>query len=513
MLEALATIARDHAIKTFDAYVLSDNDKMMRVFLDSGFEIRRRLDGGVFHVSLSLDRTTSYEARAAERSQSAATASMKAFFEPRSVAVVGANRERGQIGSEILHNLIAGGFTGKLFAVHPCASAIDGVPAWPTLTSIPDDIDLAVISVAAERVTAVVDDCIAKRVKAVVVISAGFGETDAAGRAREQALLEKVRAAGIRLVGPNCMGIINTNPSVRLNATFSPVAPPEGRVAFSTQSGALGLAILDYCRKLNLGISTFVSVGNKANVSGNDLIQYWAEDPRTDVILFYLESFGNPRRFGQIARRIARQKPIVAVKAGRSRAGARAASSHTGALAVSDTVVDALFRQAGIIRTGTLEELFDVATFLAHQPLPKGSRVGILTNAGGPGILAADACEANGLHLASLSEATIGELRRLLPPAASVGNPLDMLASASAEQYRRATQLLLGDEHLNSLLVIFIPPLVTKPDDVARAIVEGAAGTIERPSPEGEGFRAPRRLKSTCAARTLRAQEVRPRAS
>ena len=477
MLEVLARIAREHHIRAFDAYVLYDNRRMMQVFLDSGFDVERRLDGGLFHVAFSLEPTPQYEAKAAERSQSAATASMKGFFEPRAVVVVGANRERGRIGSEILHNLVAGGFTGRLFVVHPTASSIDGIPAYPRVTNIPGQVDLAVVCVPCTGVSSVVDDCIAKGVKALVIISAGFGETGPSGRALEQDILRKVRTAGIRMIGPNCMGIINTDPAIRLNATFSPVTPTEGRVAFSTQSGALGLAILDYVRQLNLGISTFVSVGNKADVSGNDLIQYWADDPRTDVILLYLESFGNPRRFAQIARRVAERKPIVAVKSGRSRAGARAASSHTGALAASDAVVDALFRQAGVIRTATLEELFDVAALLAHQPLPEGRRVAVLSNAGGPAILAADACEAQGLELASLSDIASAALRKFLPAAASVRNPVDMLASATAAQYRRATRVLLNDKTVDSLLVIFIPPLVTRPDEVARAIAEGAAGT------------------------------------
>ena len=273
----------------------------------------------------------------------------------------------------------------------------------------------------AAQVLGCVEDCLAKGVPALCVISAGFGEAGGDGLQREQALIERIRSAGCRLVGPNCMGLLNTDPAIRLNATFSPVYPPAGSVAMSTQSGALGLAILDYARRLNIGISSFVSVGNKADVSGNDLIQYWAEDPRTTVILLYLESFGNPRKFGDIARRVGRTKPIVAVKAGRSRAGARAASSHTGALAATDTIVDALFHQAGVIRTNTLEELFDVAALLAHQPIPRGRRVAILTNAGGPGILAADACEANGLDLVPLGDRTRAELRSFLPAAASVG--------------------------------------------------------------------------------------------
>jgi acetyl coenzyme A synthetase (ADP forming)-like protein len=473
MLEVLADIARDHRIHTFDAYVLYDNERMMRVFLDSGFEVQRRLDGGVIHVFLSLERTPTYEDKAARRSHVAATASMKHFFEPRTVALVGANRTRGKIGSEILHNLLDGGFTGRLVAVHPSAASVEGIPAYSRVTSVPGDVDLAVICVPCTQVNAVVDDCIAKGVKALVVISAGFGETGATGRGLEREILEKVRRAGIRMIGPNCMGIINTDPKIRLNATFSPIAPIEGRVAMSTQSGALGLAILDYVKQLNLGISTFVSVGNKADVSGNDLLQYWAEDPRTDVILLYLESFGNPRRFAQIARRVAQQKPIVAVKSGRSRAGARAASSHTGALAASDVVVDALFRQAGVIRTTTLEELFDVAALLAHQPLPAGPRVAILSNAGGPAILAADACEAHGMTLAPLSESTVNALREILPSAAGLGNPVDMLAAATPEHYERATRVLLSDRHVDSLLVIYVPPLVTQPEDVAHAIALG----------------------------------------
>ena len=283
------------------------------------------------------------------------------------------------------------------------------------------------------------------------------------------------------MIGPNCMGIINTDPAVALNGTFSPVYPPEGRIAMSTQSGALGLAILDYARKLNLGISTFVSVGNKADVSSNDLIQYWAEDPRTDVILLYLESFGNPRNFSRIAKRIAASKPIVVVKSGRSRAGARAATSHTGALASTDAVVGALFRHAGIMRTDTLEELFDVANLLAHQPVPRGRRVAILTNAGGPGILAADACEARGLQLPMLADATVAELRSFLPATASVANPVDMIASATPDHYLRSTRALLADEQVDSLIVIFIPPLVTDPEAVAAAIVEGSKDSGGKP--------------------------------
>ena len=402
------------------------------------------------------------------------TGSLRPVFEPRTVAVIGASRHRGSIGAEIFHNLSAGGFTGKALPVNPHAAEVGGVPAYRSVRDVPGHVDLAVVAVPAAAVVDVVDDCIAKRVGAIVVISAGFGETGEQGRTVELALRERVRAAGIRMIGPNCMGVVNTDPAFHLNASFSPTFPPEGQIAFSSQSGALGLAILEYAQQLNLGLSTFASVGNKADVSANDLLEYWEHDERTRVILLYLESFGNPRRFREIAQRVTREKPIVAVKAGRSSSGARAACSHTGALAASDTVVDALFRDSGVIRTETLEELFDVAALLAHQPLPAGRRVAILTNAGGPGILAADACEGFGLAVPPLDPSTVTALREFLPAAASISNPVDMLATASAGDYARAIPLLLHDPGIDSLLTIFIPPLVTNSEDAARAIAAQA---------------------------------------
>ena len=408
-------------------------------------------------------------------------AGLTPFFEPRAVAVIGVSRERNKIGSEILHNLLNTGYSGTLVPIHPTASEIAGLRAYPRVTDVPFDIDLAVIVVPSARVDGVVDDCLAKGVQAICIISAGFGECGEEGRARERLLVEKARAAGCRIIGPNCMGLLNTDPAVALNATFSPFYPPAGNIAMSTQSGALGLAILDYARQLNIGISTFVSVGNKADVSGNDLLQYWENDPRTAVILLYLESFGNPAKFSRLARRISRSKPIVALKSGRSAAGARAAASHTGALASSDTFVDALFRQAGVIRTDTITELFDVATLLARQPIPQGGRVAILTNAGGPGILAADACQAHGLTVGEPTGESSAALRAFLPREASVGNPIDMLAAAPADHYDRALRILLADPNFDSVLVIFIPPLVTNADDVAEAIARAAGDSSTKP--------------------------------
>jgi acetyl coenzyme A synthetase (ADP forming)-like protein len=399
---------------------------------------------------------------------------LRPFFEPKVVAVVGASREPGKIGSEILHNLVATKFAGTVVPVHPTASQILGRQAYPRVSDIPLDVDLAVVVVPAARVDAVVDDCIAKHVPAICIISAGFGECGPEGRARERAIVARARAAGCRVIGPNCMGLLNTDPAVALNATFSPFYPPTGNIAMSTQSGALGLAILDYARKMNIGLSMFASVGNKADVSGNDLLEYWETDPNTSVILLYLESFGNPAKFNQIARRISATKPIVALKSGRSAAGARAATSHTGALASSDRFVDALFHQSGVIRTDTVTELFDVGMMLARQPVPAGRRVAILTNAGGPAILAADACQSHGLTVAALDDATRAALSEFLPVAAGLLNPVDMLATATAEHYERAMRVLLADPNVDSVIVIFIPPMVTHADDVAAAITRAS---------------------------------------
>ena len=279
----------------------------------------------------------------------------------------------------------------------------------------------------------------------------------------------------MRLIGPNCIGIVNTAPDVSLNATFGPSMPPAGRVAFASQSGALGLAAIQQARARGLGISDFISMGNKADISGNDLLQYWESDPQTDVILLYLESFGNPRKFARIARRVGRTKPIVAIKSGRSAAGARATSSHTGALvAASDVTVDALFQQSGVIRADTIDGLFDIAALLATQPLPTGQRVGIVTNVGGPAILCADACEAEGLEVATLADDTKARLRSFLPAEASVANPVDMLAAATADQYRAAIEQVACDPGVDAVIAIFIQPLVTRPEDVARAIASAA---------------------------------------
>jgi acetyl coenzyme A synthetase (ADP forming)-like protein len=407
------------------------------------------------------------------------SAGLDALFRPRSVAVIGASRRRGTIGGEIFHNLISRAFPGAVYPVNPAARVVQSVRAYPSVRDIPDEVDLAVVAVPRDHVLATVRECLEKGVRGLVVVSAGFAETGAEGRALQEEIVRQVRAAGARMVGPNCLGLMNVDPEVELNATFAPTWPPAGNIAFSSQSGALGLAILDHARDLGIGVRQFISVGNKADVSGNDLLEYWERDPETRVILMYLESFGNPRRFLEIAPRVARKKPIIAVKSGRTEAGARAASSHTGSLAGLDVAVDALFWQAGVVRTDTIEELFDLAMLLSTQPIPRGDRVAILTNAGGPGIMASDACESRGLKIPPLASHTVQGLRAFLPAEASVRNPVDMIASASASSYERALRLLIADENVDSVMVLFVPPIVTEATDVATAIRRGAAGATK----------------------------------
>ena len=483
LLCQLAEVAAANGIKVFEADVVAANHAMLHVFRASGFPIEVSANAGQLQVVFPTSFTDDARRQFERRESIASVNALKLFFEPRTVAVIGASRQRATIGGEIFHNLLSYGFKGAVYPVNPSATEIENVRAYSSVEAIPGLVDLAVVVVPAAKVIEVAAACARKGVKALVVISAGFSETGKEGKARQAELMSVCRGAGMRLIGPNCMGIANTNPAVLLDATFAPVVPPRGRVGFSSQSGALGLAIMEFANSLGLGISTFVSVGNKADISGNDLLRYWEADDNTDVILLYLESFGNPKKFSEIARRVGRKKPIAVVKSGRSAAGARATSSHTGALlAASDVTVDALFRQAGVVRTDTLAELFDVASLFANQPLPKGKRVGIITNAGGPAILCADACEARGLEIPVLSETSQSRLRAFLPAGASAANPVDMIASAPAEHYRQALEIVAGDENIDSLIVIFTPPLVTRADDVAKNIV-AAMEHVDRGKP------------------------------
>ncbi|MGQ0613323.1 MAG: acetate--CoA ligase family protein [Planctomycetaceae bacterium] len=402
--------------------------------------------------------------------------SLDALFRPRAVAVIGASRRPGSIGAQVLRNLVEGDFQGKVFPVHPREQVIHSIKCHPSVVAISDPIDLAVVVVPKERVFAVMLQCARKGVGAVVVISAGFRETGPAGAAREARIVRTARRHGMRLVGPNCMGIQNAEADVRLNATFSRSFPRPGPVAFVSQSGAMGEAILAQADRINLGISMFVSMGNRADVSANDLLAYWGKERGIACVLLYLEGFGNPRNFVPIARRVSRTKAIVTVKAGRSAAGARAATSHTGALAGADVAVDAILKDCGVQRVTTVEELFDVALALARLPLPAGNRVAVLTNAGGPAILATDALIASGLAMAPLRASTRRALRRVLVPEASVANPVDMVAGATGEQYRDCLRLLLRDPTVDMIVAIFVPPITHDPVAVARTLFRTARG-------------------------------------
>jgi acetyl coenzyme A synthetase (ADP forming)-like protein len=483
LLGQLAEIAQAVGITTFDASVLSENHRMIGVFRESGFKVSTHASAGVIELEFPTSLRPEAIERFAGREQMAAMAALEHVLVPGSVAVIGASRTRGTIGAELFHNLLSNGFNGPVYPVNPSAPVVQSVVAYPTVLDIPGPVDLALIAVPAAHVVGTARQCAKKGVKSLVVISSGFAESGDEGASRQADLLAVCREAGMRLVGPNCMGVINTAPDVSINATFGPATPPRGRVGFMSQSGALGLAVIDYAKTLGLGLSWFISAGNKADLSGNDVLQYAETDPHTDLVLLYLESFGNPRRFARIARRVARTKPIIAVKSGRSTAGARATSSHTGALlSASDATVDALFRQAGVIRTDTLAELFDVAALMSSQPAPAGKRVAIITNGGGPGILCADACEAEGLVVPPLPDDVVDSLRQFLPSQASVRNPIDMIAAASADDYRRVIQTVAASDSIDAIVVIFIPPLVTEPSDVARAIRD-AAETLPRPIP------------------------------
>ncbi len=413
---------------------MAENHAALTVFAAAGFELARELEAGEVELRFSIVPTEEFRARVEERDHIAVAASLRPFFRPASVAVIGASRRRGSIGGELFRNVLEADFEGVAYPVNVSGDAVAGVRAYRSIEDIPDPVDLAVVCVPGARVLEAAESALRKGVRALCVISAGFAESGAEGRRRQDRLLALVREHGARLVGPNCLGI--AVPPTGLNATFAPRALPPGPIGFSSQSGALGLALLEEAAERRLGFSSFVSIGNKADVSSNDLLEWWEDDPETELILLYLESFGNPRAFGRLARRIARSKPILALKAGSTGAGAKAASSHTAALAGSEAAVDALFHQAGVLRARTLEEFVDAAGLLASQPLPRGRRVAVVTNAGGLGILAADACEASGLTLPDITEGTREALAAVLPREASLANPIDLIGSAGPGHVR-----------------------------------------------------------------------------
>jgi acyl-CoA synthetase (NDP forming)/RimJ/RimL family protein N-acetyltransferase len=453
LLEHLAAAARERHIQRFVAEVLAENGAMLGVFRAAGYHLAREIEEGVFHLEFAIDPTDESVAVARSREQAAEARSVHNLLHPRSVALIGASADPDKVGYAVLGNLLRADFAGPVFPVNAERRSVRGVRAYPSVLDIPDPVDLAVVAVPAEHMDDVMDACLAKGVKALVVISSGFGESGPAGEGAERRLVAEARAHGMRVVGPNALGVVNTDPAVRLNATLAPVLPGRGRTGFFSQSGALGTAILADAKSRGLGLSTFVSAGNRADVSGNDLLQYWETDPATDVVLLYLESFGNPRKFARLARRLGRVKPVVVVKSGRNAVlPALAATS----VAVDEASVQALFEQAGVIRVESIAQLFDTALLLAHQPLPKGGRVAVVGNSSAIGVLAADAALGQGLELA--------------------GNPVDVGASAAPRALADAVRAELGREDVDALVVVFVPPLSIPGTAYARALREAAAG-------------------------------------
>jgi len=455
ILEKLGGLAAGAGYVGFEAEVLFENQKMVRVFRDSGFETRQALEGGIIHVRFPLNAPEAMRERAATRERVAVANSLVPLFRPKTVAVVGASRDPSSLGNALFRNILQGRFKGTVFPINPRAQAIEGVRAYPSLSDLPEAPDLVILAVPASKVLTVARRALDMGSRGLLVLAAGFAETGPEGARRQERLEKLVRSRGARLVGPNCLGLLNTDASIQLNASLATSLPPRGRVGFFSHSAALGVVILQYAAERGLGFSTFVSAGNRADVSGNDLLQYWDEDPNTDLALLYLETFGNARRFARLARRMSHRKPILCVKSARSHAGRRMAQAHIGASPQNDAEVEALFQQAGVIRANTLEELFDIALLLSHQPLPKGNRVAVISNSGGVATICADACESSGMQ---------------------IGGPgvVDLQATATAEQYERACQQALEHPEVDALIATFACVGSCDPNAVARAIRRAA---------------------------------------
>jgi acetate---CoA ligase (ADP-forming) len=455
LLERLAGIAAASGFAGFEAEVLAENRAMIDVFRESGFEVHQSaLGGGTVHVQFPVDMPGAVRERGELRERIAAANSLVPLLRPRTAAVVGASRDPAAAGSMIFAAILRGSFRGTVYPVNRSASAVQGVRAYASVRDLPEPAELVVIAVPAPGVLEAAEQALHAGARGLLVVSAGFAESGGEGAARQRALVDLVRSHGARLIGPNCLGLMNTHPDVSLNASLAAALAPRGRIGFYSHSAALGLAILEYAAELGLGFSSFVSAGNRADVSGNDLLQFWEEDADTEVALLYLETFGNPRRFARIARRLAGRKPILCVKSARSRAGSDAARAHIAAVAQSDAGVETLFRQAGVIRADTLEEMFDAAMLLANQPLPRGGRTAIVSNSGGVLTICADACEGRGLAVAGPQMIDLGVL-------------------APVRAYEAAVQRAIEHPEVDALIVIFAGVGRCDPQAVGRAIRRG----------------------------------------
>jgi acetyl coenzyme A synthetase (ADP forming)-like protein len=470
LLDHLAARARAEGIERFVAETLGENRRMAQVFQRSGLTPATRWADGVLHLEMPLVPTPDLVALLEEREHVAESHSIGRLLTPRSIAVVGASSREDSVGHVILRQLQQGNFAGELHPVNQSGDPVGGLPSTKTVAEIDGEVDLAIVAVPAVAVAGVVRDCAARQVHGLVVISGGFAELGREGATQQREIVAEARRHGMRIIGPNCVGVVNTDPDVNLHATFGAVQPVPGTAALASQSGAVGIAVLNAATACGLGVSSFVSLGNKADVSSNDLLQFWEDDPRTNVVLLYLESFGNPAKFARLARRIGMHKPIVAVKSGRTAAGRRAAGSHTAAMASDDTAVDALLSHCGVVRVDTIDDLIDTGLVLASQPLPEGSRIAIVGNSGGPGIMAADACAGAGLALAELRDATRTALDHLLPANASTSNPVDVLGDAGPATYAAAIGAVVADDNVDMVVVVHAPTLVTDADEVAAAV-------------------------------------------
>jgi acetyl coenzyme A synthetase (ADP forming)-like protein len=496
ILEQLTNVARENGIDTFEADTMVGDERAAGIFKSYGFNITGEIQSGIYHIAFPITRTPLVIEKEEERERTSTLASLNSLLKPKSIALIGASRHPGTIGYSLLQCLIQNDFSGKVYPVNPNTDSLMSLKTYPSVLDIPGDVDMALIAVPARFAVKVADECGQKGVHTLVVISDGFKETGPEGASREKELRDVALGHGMRIVGPNCMGVINTDPSVRMNATFSPVYPPAGNVAFLSQSGAMGLVVLEYASNLDIGISTFVSVGNRTDISSNDLLEYWEQDTATDVVLLYLESFGDPRKFSSIARRVTRKKPIIVVKGGSTQAGSRAAASHTGAMATSNVVSDVLFRHAGIIRVNLMEEMFDVAALLSNQPLPRGRRLTIVTNGGGPGIIAADAAAQNGLSLPQPSPELTARLKSAVKRDINIHNPLDTTAGADAEEFRSLLRIIADDKDSDAVLVIFIPPVVENTEDFEAAIRDVVQDFHQQGKPLLECFLGQRGFKT-----------------
>ena len=475
LIEHLAEDARRAGLGHFIADVLMQNYLALHVVRDTGFQTAVVFDGGTAEVTIDLTPDEHAVGAIDARERSAGQASLRPLLAPAVVAVIGASERPGAVGHQILRNILAGRFTGEVYAVNPRHASVLGVPSVASADLLPVTPDLAVLAVPARKVAEVVRACGARGVRGVVLVTSGFGETGAAGRVLQDEVVGIARGFGMRVVGPNCLGLLNTDPAVRLNATFAPLPLQPGGLGLVSQSGALGIAVVQAATRWGPGISQFVSVGNRADVSSNDLLMAWESDERTRVIAMYLESFGNPRKFARIARRVSRHKPIIVIKAGRSTAGQRAGLSHTAAAAASDVVVDALFVQAGVVRVDTMEQMLSAARVLCDQPLPAGNRIAVIGNSGGPNILAADAAEGVGLNVVSLGSATELGLRAVMPAAPSHRNPVDLGATAIPSQIRDAVQLVLDATEVDAVLVVLTDTALADPEQVLELIADVAS--------------------------------------